>query len=470
MDSLGDLSGTPAATGSYVFTVTATDGYGSTGTRVYTLNVNIAPLDINPPSLLDAVAGPSYTEVLTGSGGTAPYNFALTSGNALPPGLSLSTDGQITGVPTVAGSSIFSITVTDFAGQIATRTYDFYVDLSPLEVTATLPVGGYAVAFDSSFTTTGGTPPYKYSIPNGFWTPGKLPPGLSISTAGKVSGVPTTWGTFTFYVTAVDDFGDEGTYPFTLVVAPPAIVMTPDDLFAATSGLFYGAKITATGGLGTYTYSLAGGTLPVGLTLAADGTISGIANQVPGLFTFTVKATDSNGATGTKVMTLMLATPTILVTSYALPTATIGVTYLQSLSVTGGTAPYTYSLVDGVVPTGLTLSAGGTLSGSPTTAGTSTFTVLIVDANGIKATQSFRIVVEKSSSTVVKKPPKKVVAAPVKQKVATPVKEEGSGEAQGEGESESDAEALGPELASTSPGREAAEGEGFEPSTRLDDA
>jgi hypothetical protein len=176
--------------------------------------------------------------------------------------------------------------------------------------------------------------------------------------------------------------------------------------------------MTASGGLGTYTYTLASGALPVGLTLAADGTINGIPNAAPGLFTFTVKATDSNLATGTKTMTLKLETPVILVDSFALPTATIGVTYLQTLSVTGGTAQYTYSLVDGVLPAGLVLSTDGILFGSPTTPGTSSFSVLIVDANGVKGTQSFRIVVVKSSPTVVKKPPKKVVVTPVKKKKA----------------------------------------------------
>jgi large repetitive protein len=287
------------------------------------------------------------------------------------------------------------------------------VTLFPLTVSASLGSGAYATSYDKFFASSGGTAPYTYSL-----TGGALPPGLTLATTGELYGTPTAYGLFSFTITSVDQYGDTGTFPFMLAIAGPQILMTPDDLFAATSGLFYSVKMNATGGVGTFTYTLASGTLPAGLTLAADGTISGIPNAVPGLFSFTVKASDANLAAGTKAMTLQLETPVILVDSVALPTSTIGVAYNQTLSVTGGTAPYSYSLVDGVLPVGLTLSTAGVLSGSSTTPGTSIFTVLIVDANGVTSRQSFRLVVEKSSLTVVKKPPKKVVATHAKKKKA----------------------------------------------------
>jgi hypothetical protein len=413
LSAAGVLSGTPGAIGSYTFTVTATDANASSASRTYTLNINVATLDITPSNLADAPAGVSYSAVLSASGGTAPYTFALNTGSTLPAGLSLSSNGALTGTPSLGGQYSFTVKVTDGLAQVATRAFTFKVTLNALLVTATLPPGGYVVAYDQFFASSGGTAPYVYSLNSG-----ALPVGLTLATTGELYGTPTTFGTFSFKITSVDKYGDTGTFPFTLDVAGPQIVMIPNTLFAATSGLFYSVKMTASGGLGTYTYTLASGALPVGLTLAADGTINGIPNAAPGLFTFTVKATDLNLATGTKTMTLKLETPVILVDSFALPTATIGVTYLQTLSVTGGTAQYTYSLVDGVLPAGLVLSTDGILFGSPTTPGTSSFSVLIVDANGVKGTQSFRIVVVKSSPTVVKKPPKKVVVTPVKKKKA----------------------------------------------------
>jgi large repetitive protein len=409
----GYLSGIPAAAGSYTFTVRVTDAHSSTGFRTFTLDVNLETLNITPPTLTDGTPGVAYATQLSGAGGTTPYTFSVASGTSLPPGLALSANGALTGTPSQGGTYSVAVTITDATAQTMTRTYVFRVPLVPLTVTATLPTAGYGVAYDQFFGSSGGTVPYRYSLAGG-----ALPAGLTLANTGELYGTPTTFGTFSFSITSVDKYGDTGTFFFTLVVAPPQIVMIPDILYAATSGLFYSAKMTASGGVGTYTYTLASGTLPPGLTLAADGTISGIPNAAPALFAFTVKATDSNLATGTKAMTLKLETPVILVDSVALPIATIGVTYLQTLSVSGGTAAYSYSLVDGTLPAGLVLSTTGILSGSPATPGTSTFTVLIVDANGVKGTQSFRVVVVKSTPTVVKKPPKKVVATHPKKKKA----------------------------------------------------
>ena len=73
----------------------------------------------------------------------------------------------------------------------------------------------------------------------------------------------------------------------------------------------------------------------------------------------------------------------------------------------GGSTPYTFSLLDGALPSGMKLSADGVLGGVPATAGTYLFTVGITDANGVSITQSFRLVVEKAPPTVTKKKPTK---------------------------------------------------------------
>jgi hypothetical protein len=414
LDSDGYLSGVPGSAGTYTFTVRVTDAYSSTGSRTYTLDINLQTLNINPLTLTDGTAGVVYTKQLTGAGGTPGYTFSLASGSSLPPGLALSASGSLTGTPSQGGTFAFGVKVTDAAAATMTRVYVFRVALVPLTVTATLPTATYGKPYDQTFAASGGTPAYSFSLSGG-----TLPAGLSFSSIGQLYGTPTASGTYSFSVTALDKYGDTGTFPFTLVVAPPTIVMTPDELFPATSGLFYSARVAASGGLGTYTYAITAGALPLGITLTADGTITGIPNAVPGLYTFTVKTTDTYGATGTKNLTLRLATPFILVNPVGLPTATVGVSYSQTLAVTGGTLPYTYSLVDGTVPAGLSLSAAGVLSGAPTSPGTSIFTVLIIDANGVRATQSFRLVVEKTTAAIVKKPPKKAVAkVPAKKKKA----------------------------------------------------
>lgn len=417
LSAAGTLSGTPGAIGSYTFTVTATDATSSSAARTYTLNVNILTLDISPAGLADTSAGVSYSTVLSGTGGTAPYTFAVATGSALPPGLSLSPNGTLTGLPSLVGQYNFTLKVTDATSQTTTRTYNFKVVVNAVAISASIADGTYGKQYDQFFASLGGTAPYTYSLKSG-----TLPPGLQLANTGELYGMPTSAGSFSFSITAVDKYGNTGTYPFTVTIAPPTIAMTPDNLFAATSGLFYSVTMNASGGVGTYTYALASGTLPFGVTLANNGTISGIPNAPPGLFSFSVKTTDSYGATGTKAMTLKLATPTILVNSFALPAGTTGVTYLQTLSVTGGTAPYTYSLVDGVLPSGLALSADGNLSGAPTTPGTSIFTVLILDANGVTGQQSFRLVIRSATPAVKKIPPKKVVAKKKKSKATVKAK------------------------------------------------
>jgi hypothetical protein len=419
LSAAGTLSGTAGAIGSYTFTVTATDANSSSAARTYTLNVNVLTLDILPGSLSDTAAGVPYSVVLSGSGGTAPYTFALAPGSTLPPGLALSANGTITGFASAVGQYNFTIKVTDGTAQSTTRTYNLKVVVNAVIVSLASPDGAYGKQYDQFFSSSAGTGPYVYSLNSG-----TLPTGLQLATTGELYGTPTLAALFSFWITAVDKYGNRGTYPFTVNIVPPTIAMTPDDLFAATSGLFYSVTMNASGGLGTYTYTLASGSLPTGLTLATNGTISGIPNAAPGLFAFSVTATDSYGATGTKLMSLKLATPTLLVTSFALPIATVGATYLQTLSVNGGTAPYTYSLVDGVLPAGLALSPDGKLSGSPTTTGTSTFTVLILDANGVTGKQSFRLVVQTATPAVKKTPPKtkKVVAKKKKSKAKVKVK------------------------------------------------
>jgi hypothetical protein len=416
LGSAGTLSGTPGAVGSFTFTVTATDANASVGSRTYTLNVNIATLDISPGVLIDATPGNAYSQVFSGTGGAAPYSFALANGSSLPPGLVISSNGSLTGIPSGGGQFSFSITMTDATSATVTRAFNLDVVLIAVHIngTGTLPSGTYATSYDQAFVASGGTAPYTYALAGG-----ALPGGLVLSSAGELMGTPTVSGTFSFSVKAVDAYGDTGTYPFTLSIAPATIAMTPDDLFAATSGLFYSATIAASGGVGPYTYALSAGALPNGLSLASNGTISGIPNAAPVLYTFTVRATDAGGATGTKIMTLKLATPLILVDSFALPIATVGVTYLRTVSVTGGNAPYTYSLSDGVLPTGLALTTDGKITGSPKTPGTTTFTILIIDANGITSEQSFRLVVQKHSAKVTKKkPPKKTTHAKKKKKKA----------------------------------------------------
>jgi large repetitive protein len=179
--------------------------------------------------------------------------------------------------------------------------------------------------------------------------------------------------------------------------AAASISIPPVTLFPATSGIFYSATVTAAGGTAPYTYSVVSGALPRGLSFSSVGTMSGIPDDSPGLFTFMVQAVDVDGNSATTSVTLELATPTILLASVAIPDAKVGVPYRYTLSALGGTPGYVFSVSDGSLPAGLSLSSDGVFTGAPTTAGISLFTVQITDARGIRGLQTFRLVVDRTA-------------------------------------------------------------------------
>jgi outer membrane autotransporter protein len=151
---------------------------------------------------------------------------------------------------------------------------------------------------------------------------------------------------------------------------------------STTAGVTASLPILTNGGAGAEAFRLTAGSLPVGLTLSSSGVISGTATEV-GSFSFTVSATDEVGFPGpytaTKVITLTVAAPIIVIDPTTLSSGIIGTAYSTTLTSTGGTGPYVYSTAD-TLPSGLTLSREGVLSGNPSRAGNFNFIVRSTDA------------------------------------------------------------------------------------------
>jgi large repetitive protein len=167
----------------------------------------------------------------------------------------------------------------------------------------------------------------------------------------------------------------------TLTVHAAPLVITTKTLPAATAGTAYSQQLTATGGTGRYTWTLASGTLPAGLALSASGTIAGTPAG-SGTSTFTVQAADGENPAQTVLQqfTLTVHAAPVVITTRSLPNLAADRAYSQQLRAAGGTGPYTWVLASGRLPAGITLSREGSLRGEPWAAGTYAFTVRATDS------------------------------------------------------------------------------------------
>ncbi len=176
---------------------------------------------------------------------------------------------------------------------------------------------------------------------------------------------------------------------------PTAVTVSPADVPPAVAASSYSQTFAASGGMGAYTLTLSG-TTPSGLSFIDNGdgtaTLSGTPTET-GQFTFTVTAEDANDHSGSSSYTLNVSCPTIAIDPATLPAGVNGQAYTESLSATTGIPPFTYHLLDGSLPAGLTLSPDGTLSGTFDGGGSTTFTIGVTDANGCSAQQSYSLAV-----------------------------------------------------------------------------
>ena len=395
LSSAGVLSGTPTVNGSFSFTVTANDSAADTGTRNYTLVIAAPVIAVTPATLPNGRQNVAYSRTITATGGTAPYTYAVTSG-ALPAGLTLSTGGALTGTPTVNGSFSFTVRATDAQGYSGSRTYTLVVAVPAIALApTTLPSGRQNVAYSRTITASGGTAPYTYAV-----TAGALPAGLTLSAGGTLAGTPTVNGSFAITITATDSQGYAGSRAYTLVIAVPAIAVTPTSLTSGRQNVAYSRTLAASGGTAPYDWAVTAGALPAGLTLSSAGVLSGTPT-VNGSFTFTATATDSQGYPGSRAYTLVIAVPTIAVTPTSLTSGRQNVVYSQTLSASGGAAPYGWAVTVGALPAGLTLSGAGVLSGTPTVNGTFTFTATATDSQGYSGSRAYSLVIAVPLITVI---------------------------------------------------------------------
>ena len=391
LSSGGVLSGTPtSAPGTYNITVMATDANGCTRSGAYAIAVNCPNIAITNPTFPNAMKNVAYpSQQLSATGGTSPYNWTISSG-ALPAGLSMSTGGLITGTPTsVPATYNFTVKATDGVNCSSTKALAIVIACPTLTITpATLPAGVQYASYTQALTSANGTAPYSWSLASGV-----LPTGITLSSSGVLSGTPTSLGSYTFVVRATDADSCSSTQSYTFTVNFPPVYITPSTLSNAVRLVPYFTQLTATGGTAPYTFSKLTGALPTGLSISTAGAISGTTTAPPGTYSFTVQALDVNGAPGTQPYSITIVCPTMTISPTTLTNGVVGTAYTASLNVSGGSAPYTWSVLSGTLPTGLSMSSSGLISGTPTQATTSSFTVQATDAFNCSTTQIYTLAV-----------------------------------------------------------------------------
>ncbi len=268
--------------------------------------------------------------------------------------------------------------------------------------TSNPPAGTAGTDYSEVLAATGGVAPFTWAV-----AAGALPTGLSLNaSSGVISGSPTTSGSFGFTVQVSDSAAQIATAQLAITIneasvgsVPPPLTITTTSLPSGTTGVGYSATLTANGGAGAYNWTITMGTLPAGLSLvASSGLISGTPTKA-GTFNFTAQVTDSAGHTQSTGFSITVNSAAALtITTTTLPSGTAGTAYNATLSASGGTTPYTWTITTGALPPGLSLGATtGSINGTPTSTGAFNFTVQVTDSSGLTQSAGLSITIGESN-------------------------------------------------------------------------
>ena len=417
-ENSGELSGIPTAQGNYSFAITAVDSHGVAsngpfhGMHSYTLRIaGVASattlVTSGSPSIANNVV--TFTATVSGQAPAGSVDFradgtsiagcaarSLTgSGNArtaecatsqLRAGVR-SITAHYSGDPINANSASAALSQTVNAPTIT---------VSP----ATLPNGFSGAPYSEQLTasgTAGSFAPYGFAV-----IAGGLPPGVTLSGSGLLAGTPSGGGTFNFTIEASDSSTStvggpfKGSRAYTIVIATeetstsivssgsPSTVNTEVTFTATVAGL----EPTGTVAFRDGANGIAGCN-PVALVGSGNVRIASCATSALRTGNRAITAAYSgdsvNNASTSSVLTQTVNPPTLTVTPGALDGARTGVPYNAQLSTsgTGSTAPFTYVVTSGQLPTGITMSSTGAFTGSPATTGNFAFTVQAIDASAV---------------------------------------------------------------------------------------
>ena len=390
-NSVGLIQGTPTTPGSYSFTVQVTDSFTPPFKISQTFTQKILNGVVVPNSTLpDAVQNIPYKEQIKVFGGTPPYHFVLFPLASTPPGLTLDTStGFVSGTPTT--SSQYTDTMYMYINDSAPTpaTIQAYISINvqpPLSFqTTSLPDSARGLNYGGSLYIVGGRAPYAVQVASG-----TLPDGLTISSTPygnsfNVTGVPTKDGLFQFTAKVSDSYETPNTaaQSFQIRISDQMLLSGPSQA-QILYNQNYSTTFPVTGGFPPYTWHM--DTVPPGFTFdPSTGTLSGTPNGPSGTSSvITVHDSSTPPLTANYLVFSLTVYGKLGVLTSKLPAIATGSTTWLGLASAGGAFPYQWSVSSGSLPPGMTFSTiggNGTISGSPTQAGSYTFTVAISDGN-----------------------------------------------------------------------------------------
>ena len=403
--STGNISGTPTVTGTSLTEFMVQDSTGQSVEKVLSMTVNVAPtpLAILTNSLPTGSINQPYAFSLSPTGGTTPYTWGLKPGTpSLPSGLTLSTNGVISGTPTVTSAATHTFTLTDATSLTVENALQLSIGAIPLSITTTsIPQGTANQNYSAPLAATGGTGAYTWGLSGG--SP-NLPTGLTLNlSTGEISGIPTGTSNNNHTFTVTDQTPPTPqtatkTLRLTIGGAPPdLIISTNSPLPAGTVTQPYNVTLTSSGGIGAKTWDLSRGSLPPGLNLSSSGVISGTP-QAAGTSspTFRVRDSGSPQDTATEQLSITINQPAPpRITTTSLPAGTFNAAYDRTVSVTGGIRPFVWGVTSGSLPPGLGLNASnGNISGIPTQTGSFNFRLQVTDQIPQFDEQDLRITID----------------------------------------------------------------------------
>jgi hypothetical protein len=413
LSTAGVISGTPSgAAGTTSFTVQVTDSASNTATAAFSITIGAGVSITTATALADGYSNTAYSSVtLAATGGTGTYTSWTVTSGSVPTGLTLSSAGVLSGTPTTAGSYSFTVKVTDSASNTASATFILTVESTLSITTTSLTSAASGNAYSQSLAATGGSGGYLWSVSTTA-TNTLTTYNLGLSSAGVVSGTPSTIGTADFTAVVTDSAGHTASQAFSIAVS--SLTISTSTLTYGVVGTAYSQTLTASGGSGTYAWTVTSGSsnlAALGLTVTTAGilTSNGTALATAGSASFTVQATDSSNNTTATASYTVSVYAALAFTTTSLSSAIHNTTYSDVIQTSGGSGNYTWTVNGTAIPTtatataltnggGLTgLDSGGAelqIGGIPTSYGTITLVVQITDTvTGASVSKTYTITV-----------------------------------------------------------------------------